>query len=294
MTEQEARSLFRSLAKPAEGSPISTICMYESEAIAFAKAYAAKKVYTETAKLQGLLTDYYSIIIERNTTINNLEAENLRLMDQVTQLEVVRDENLSEIKALTELIQLKETFDPSGYHKDLIRGYKTEIKRLRDGIEASVFVYPTRKHELLSPAPSPFSRKGTEQEFMCPDCYGSAQGMGHAVCSGKCETLSPSPVTSTECHHREYLSHDGADCLTCAMISPSPVTNDPNIALFHRFFGDGVYTNEEKVIAILSHNSLSRTEAARAIMHIFEAAPVMEGPTQFEQLWNAFNPGEKI
>ena len=56
------------------------------------------------------------------------------LLNQITELK-------ADNEALAELIRLKEAFDPSEYHKDLIRGYKaqrlelqTEIKQLRDGL----------------------------------------------------------------------------------------------------------------------------------------------------------------
>ena len=50
------------------------------------------------------------------------------LLNQITELK-------AENEALAELVRLKEAFDPSEYHKDLIRGYKAQRLELQAEIK---------------------------------------------------------------------------------------------------------------------------------------------------------------
>lgn len=67
-------------------------------------------------------------------------------IDSLKKVVATKDKEIEALKAdneaLAELIRLKEAFDPSEYHKDLIRGYKAqrvelraEIKQLREVVE---------------------------------------------------------------------------------------------------------------------------------------------------------------
>lgn len=79
---EELRKKFRESAQPAEGSPIPTICMYESEAIEFAKVYADAKSLEKDTEIERL--EFLNEISTKDGIARQKEA--IRLNDEILEL----------------------------------------------------------------------------------------------------------------------------------------------------------------------------------------------------------------